>query len=63
LAVAEVLKLDDELRELIVERRPMRRVKEAARRSGTVSLLEAALQVARGGRTTLEEVCRVAQIE
>jgi len=63
LAVAEVLKLDDELRELIVDRQPMRRVKEVARRSGTVGLLDAALQVARDGRTTLEEVRRVAHVD
>ena len=59
-AVAEVLKLDDELRELIVERQPMRKIKEAARRTGTTSLLDAALNLARAGHTTLEEVRRVA---
>jgi general secretion pathway protein E len=59
-AVAEVLKLDDEMRELIVERQPMRKIKEAARRAGTTSLLDAALALARAGHTTLEEVRRVA---
>ena len=59
-AVAEVLKLDDELRELIVDRQPMRKIKEVARRAGTRSLLDAALGLARAGQTTLEEVRRVA---
>lgn len=58
-AVAEVLRLDDELREMIVAREPVRRVKEAAHRKGTRTLTEAALQVARVGETTLEEVRRV----
>jgi general secretion pathway protein E len=58
-AVAEILRLDDELREMIVARLPVRQIKEAARRKGTRSLTEAALDVARGGKTTLEEVRRV----
>jgi len=58
-AVAEILKLDDELREMIVAKQPVRQVKEAARRKGTRSLTEAALQLVRSGVTTLEEVRRV----
>ena len=58
-AVAEILRLDDELREMIVARQPVRQVKEAARRKGTRSLTEAALDVVRQGHTTLEEVRRV----
>ncbi len=58
-AVAEVLQLDDEIRELIVDRQPIRRIKEAARRHGTRSLTEAALALVRSGQTTLEEVRRV----
>jgi general secretion pathway protein E len=58
-AVAEILRLDDELREMIVARQPVRQIKEAARRKGTRSLTEAALDVVRAGRTTLEEVRRV----
>jgi general secretion pathway protein E len=58
-AIAEVLRLDDELRELIVDKQPLRRIKEAARRKGTRSLAEAALAVACAGETTLEEVRRV----
>lgn len=58
-AVAEVLRLDDELRELIVGRAPVRQVKDAARRKGAMPLSVAALALARSGRTTLEEVRRV----
>jgi general secretion pathway protein E len=58
-AVAEILCLDDELREMIVARQPVRQVKEAARRKGTRSLTQAALALVRAGRTTLEEVRRV----
>lgn len=58
-AVAELLRLDDELREMIVQRRAVRLIKEAARSKGTRSLTEAALDLVRDGRTTLEEVRRV----
>jgi general secretion pathway protein E len=58
-AVAEVLILDDELRELIVTREPVRRVKEAAYRKGTRPLREAGMQLVRSGETSLEELNRV----
>lgn len=58
-AVAEILRLDDELREMIVARQPVRQVKEAAARKGTRTLTQAALDLVRQGRTTLEEVRRV----
>jgi general secretion pathway protein E len=58
-AIAEVLQLDDELREMIVQRLPMRQIKEAAQRKGTSSLLASALALVREGLTTLEEVRRV----
>ncbi len=58
-AVAEVLLLDDVLREMIVGREPVRRLKEAARAAGTRMLREVALDLARRGETTLEEVNRV----
>jgi general secretion pathway protein E len=58
-AVAEVLLLDDNLREMIVAREPVRRLKEAARTAGTRLLREAAIDLARIGDTTLEEVNRV----
>ncbi|HEX7952886.1 MAG TPA: GspE/PulE family protein, partial [Burkholderiales bacterium] len=58
-AIAETLILDDEMRELISSRQPLREVKEAARRLGTRSLREAALELVARGETTVEEVNRV----
>ncbi len=58
-AVAEILLLTDELRELIVARAPISQIKEAAVRGGTHSLREAALALVKSGDTTLEEINRV----
>ena len=58
-AVAEVLVLDDELREMIVTREPVRRIKEAAYRKGTRLLRDAGLDLVRNGETTLQELNRV----
>lgn len=58
-AIAEILLLTDELRELIASRAPITHIKEVAARGGTRSLREAALDVALAGETTLEEINRV----
>ncbi len=58
-AVAELLLLDDELRDLIAARTPMSRVKQAARERGMQSLRVAALEAVRQGWTTFEELDRV----
>jgi general secretion pathway protein E len=58
-AIAEMLVLNDEIRELIVAREPIRRIKEAARRSGTRFLREAALDMVKTGQTSLQEANRV----
>ncbi|HEY5800535.1 MAG TPA: GspE/PulE family protein, partial [Burkholderiaceae bacterium] len=58
-AVAEILTLNDELRELIIERKPIRQIKDAARRNGTRSLRESALELVKTGQTTLAEIKRV----
>ncbi|MEO8164371.1 MAG: GspE/PulE family protein [Betaproteobacteria bacterium] len=58
-AIAETLTLNDEMRELISSRQPVRAVKEAARNLGTRSLREAGLELLSRGETTLEEVNRV----
>jgi general secretion pathway protein E len=58
-AIAEIMVLNDEIRELIVQREPIRRVKDAARRGGTRFLREAALDLVRAGETSLQEVNRV----
>jgi general secretion pathway protein E len=58
-AIAEILLLNDELRELIIEKAPIRKIKEIAHRQGTRSLRDAAMALARRGETTLAEVNRV----
>ncbi|MBP6900088.1 MAG: type II/IV secretion system protein [Burkholderiaceae bacterium] len=62
LAVAELLRLDDRLRDLIVARAPLAEMRRAARDSGLRSLAEAALDAVRAGRTTLAEVDRVIEL-
>jgi general secretion pathway protein E len=58
-AIAEILLLDDELRQLIIDRQPIARVKEAARRRGLQFLRESAVAQVAAGRTTLQEINRV----
>jgi general secretion pathway protein E len=58
-AVGELLVLNDEMREAIVNRAPIRQLKELAHRSGVRLLRTAALDLVRRGQTTLEEVNRV----
>jgi general secretion pathway protein E len=58
-AIGELLVMDDDLRELIVAREPVRKLKEAARAAGTIPLRDAALELVKAGETTLEEINRV----
>jgi general secretion pathway protein E len=58
-AIAEIMVLTDELREMIVAREPIRALKEVARRGGTRFLRDAAVDLVRQGRTSLEEINRV----
>lgn len=58
-AIAEILLLNDEIRELIVAQEPIRRIKDAARNNGTHFLREAALDMVKQGTTSLEEANRV----
>jgi general secretion pathway protein E len=58
-AIAELMILNDELRELITSRAPVRQLKEAARRNGTRFLRDAAFEAVRRGDTTLQEINRV----
>ena len=58
-AIAEVMVLTDELRELIAGRSPIRELKEATLRSGTRFLRESALDLVRQGETSLQEINRV----
>jgi len=61
--IAELLTLNDELRELIVGRAPLRTIKDAARRSGTRFLRDSALRLVAQGHTTLEEINRVTLVQ
>jgi general secretion pathway protein E len=58
-AIAEILQLTDELRELIVERRGARLIRELAHQHGTRTLREACIDVVLRGQTTVEELKRV----
>ncbi len=62
-AIAEMMLLNDELRELIVARAPIRQVKEAAARAGVKSLRVSALDMVRRGESTLEEINRVTFVD
>jgi len=62
-AIAEILDLNDEIRELIIARAPIREIKEAAKRSGTRYLREVAVDLVREGTTTLQEINRVTFID
>ncbi len=58
-AISELMLLNDEIREVIVARAPIRRLKEVARQGGIRFLREAALELVCKGETTLEEINRV----
>jgi general secretion pathway protein E len=58
-AIGELLVLNDDLRELIIARAPVKKLKEAARAAGTLSLREAAMRLVDNGETSLEEINRV----
>jgi general secretion pathway protein E len=58
-AIAELMILNDELRELITGRAPVRQLKEAAQRTGTRFLRDAAFDAVKNGETTLQEINRV----
>ena len=58
-AIGELLILNDEIRELIIARESIRKIKEAAKRNGTRLLRESAVNLLLNGETTLQEVNRV----
>jgi general secretion pathway protein E len=58
-AIAEILNLNDDIRELIATRQPLKVIKEAARGNGTRLLREAAVDTVKRGETTLQEINRV----
>ena len=58
-AIGELLILNDELREAVVARVPLRQLKELAMKSGARLIRHAALDLVKRGETTIEEVNRV----
>ena len=58
-AIGEILDLNDEIREAIIARQPIRLIRETARRNGTRFLREIALEMVGRGETTLKEINRV----
>jgi len=58
-AIGELLVLNDELREAIINRAPVRQLKEMSQKNGVRLIRAVALDLVRRGETTLEEVNRV----
>lgn len=61
-AIAELLCFNDEIRELIIEKAPIRKIKEIAYAGGTRSMREGGLGLVRRGETTLLEINRVTSL-
>jgi type IV pilus assembly protein PilB len=62
-AIHELLDLSDNIREMIVERRPGSEVRRAAEAEGLTSLRESALQKVFNGISTLHEINRVTFVQ
>ncbi len=63
LAIAELLNLSDNIRELILDRRSAAEIKRAAKAEGMRFLRESALQKVFSGETTLKEINKVTFVE
>ncbi|CAM2066760.1 Type II/IV secretion system protein [Sulfidibacter corallicola] len=61
--IAEALRLNDEVREAILDRRPIRELKELSTRNGMRFLREAAVDLLKQGVTTLHEINKVTFID
>ncbi|HQN48140.1 MAG TPA: ATPase, T2SS/T4P/T4SS family [Caldisericia bacterium] len=59
IAAQEILKIDDKIREMILNRNPSTDIKEYAIKNGNISLLQDAIDKAKKGITTIDEVIRV----
>ena len=62
-AICELLDLTDDIREMILDKRPTSEIKNAARLTGMRFLRESAVQQVLCGRTTLREINKVTFIE
>ena len=62
-AIIELLDMDDNLRDMIINKASVSHLKDAARTTGTVFLRGAAVEKLLHGVTTLEEINRVTFVE
>jgi type IV pilus assembly protein PilB len=62
-AICELLDLSDNIREIILARRPTSEIKKAARDEGMRSLRESAVERVLAGVTTLREINKVTFVE
>lgn len=60
--IAELLCFTDQIRELIVAKEPISKLKELARANGTRSMREAGMDMVKAGETTLQEMNRVTSL-
>ncbi|MGH9460565.1 MAG: pilus assembly protein PilB, partial [Vicinamibacteria bacterium] len=58
-----LLDLSDNIREMLIERRPGTDIKRAAKEEGMIFLRDSALEKAFAGLTTLEEINKVTFVE
>lgn len=63
MAIAELLNLSDNIRQLIIDRRSAAEIKRAAKAEGMRFLRESALQKALAGETTLHDINKVTFVE
>ena len=63
LAISELLDLSDNIRAMILDRRPAAEIKNAAKQEGMIFLRESALQKVMAGQTTLREINKVTFVE
>jgi len=62
-AIHELLELDDEIREMLLEKRPGSEIRKKAKQKGMAFLRDSALERVRDGITTLKEINKVTFIE
>src|SRR6187402_1553316 len=62
-AIHELLDMSDQIREMIVERRPGSEIRRQAQKEGLASLRESAVKKVFAGMTTLHEINRVTFVE
>lgn len=62
-AIVELLDLNDNIRELIINKSPITQLKKAAKEAGTIFLRESAVEKILAGETSLREINRVTFVE